>query len=81
MLPYLEPEKRSRVVPTHLRAALLGQSGPENEFDARLIAAIHRAFEPGRILAISEESFSSRIFLYGMTFEGLCSIADVRERY
>lgn len=81
MLPYLEPEKRLRTVPAHLRAALLGDAAPTNEFDARLVAAIHRAFSPGRILVIQPEEFDSRVVLYGMHFEGPCALADVRERY
>ena len=81
MLQYLEPEKRLRAVPAHLRAALLGQEAPGNEFDARLVAAIHKAFEPGRILAIDPGEFDARIALYGMKFEGPCALADVRERY
>lgn len=82
MLQYLEPEKRLRAVPAHLRTALMGEAGPDNEFDARLIAAIGRAFHPGRIVGFSSApEFTSRVILYGITFEGPLIMAEVAERY
>ena len=81
MLEYMEPEKRSRAVPAHLAAVLLGKAAPENEFDAKLAAVIKRAMEPGRIVSTGGEEFDGRLAMWGVSFSGRCVLAEVRERY